>query len=1157
MSAPTLLVGLGGAGGKVVERVRRMTAEEGNENISFVVFDTDSNELEEIKRRNPSIYTVQTSTNQKVGEYLSHDTHARDTWFPVNAVLNNKALSEGAGQVRSVSRLAFETAVRANKLEPLKQAIQNLFKVEENRPEQALRVIVVSSLAGGTGSGLVLPVALYIQNYLKMAFPGSSNIARGFFLLPEVFYEVIHGQTERNNLKANAYAALRELDAFMMKSDGKLPKQYEEYVKIYFPREASEGFEEFNVNPYDFCFLFDAQNAEGAKLNSHEQYLDHAATCIYAQSIGPMNRRSNSSEDNTIRSLARESGRNRYAGAGASMLIYPFNDIRRFIALNWAKLCVSDKWLEYDRRYKDVCKENARSRERGIAAQNPDEYSYYVSQIDSLAKNDDAFSKSIVTSCSIYDGVTKIGNRWDQYVKYLLLKVKEDICDDKNKSSLSKMRDDITDLSSDLSNDWSKYIELYNEEVKYYKTICAFVEEYSPTIAYSLFKKVDKGTVEQKLPYRLETYMMNTEGKFLHPNAIRYLLINIRSSLIAVKQRLDKDIERMRPELENENTILGLSDDQSEKAGVASLNRKEVGLIDKIKNRPTSEQAELADNLAAFMENIEKYKEKKAQQAAVTYGLTHIEKLLKAYSLFYRSFETKVATIEKELEGIKRRYISAKGSTKRFVCASEKCFDRIKEKFTYLGSYIDIDSELCENVYNGMRDYAIDSADLSANGKAGNKYFSRLFEEGIIRYYEKQVMIQYGSEIDVDIITAIENEFDYEHDFDQFDDTATETEQYVRNVINSTRKLACPFIERPIDNAGDGIDSCTFNDELDPAAGDESPRAHLVNSELKNFGAAPDKEISRYMITFYKSFYGLRANDLGKFAPARKTSTNDRPAGEYFKAYYELINHIHPVPHLSKEISPHIDKWWHIITKIPDLDEDNQVRQENRIYAAFFWGIISGCIRLTDETNKSKVYKIDKDSLKTDDDKLIVSNGTACDRLYEVLDAIAIYPELVDKILSKIGERVEYDVFKGKPFEKGLLNDYLGMFSMAEPGLGTDSKAATSVFSLPMLMKKSTTPDSYYEDSVIAMLRVEIEEIRRYLSRFIGEKDLPAKLGTILNSQFEKYLADVETEKSYEPEIYKGSLFFRVCATVSQTLEEIGLEDEARAIDKKRQELRK
>ena len=1048
MGAPTLLVGLGGSGSKIIERVCKMTELDANSNIAFVVFDTDINDLADIQKRNPAIYTVQTSTKQKVGEYLAKDIHARDTWFPVNAVLNNKALTEGAGQVRSVSRLAFETAIRANKMEPLRQAIQSLFKVEENKLDQALRVIITGSLAGGTGSGLVLPVALYIQNYLRTAFPGNSTITRGFFLLPEVFYEVIQGQSERNNLKANAYAALRELDAFMMKADGKLPPQYNDYVRIDFPREASEGFEEYDVSPYDFCFLFDAQNAEGAKLNSHEQYLDHAATCIYAQSIGPMNKRSNSSEDNTIRSLARENGRNRYAGAGASMLIYPFEDVKRYISLNWANLCVSNQWLEFDRMYRDICKENAKARESGIYVQNPDESSFYISQIDSLSKNDDPFAEAIVRSCARYDsdGITKLADRWDEYVTNLLNKAQKDI--EKDSTTLSNLREQITNSKDSLNSEWDKYVALYQLEEKYYKTVCVYVEENASGIARSLFKRVDSGTAEEKKPYRLVTYMMDTEGKYLHPNAIRYLLINIRNNLIESNLGLEKKITDAKVFFDNiVSNIFG--DEVAEKGGADAVKNKSVGFIDGLKNKPTSAQQEVRENLDIYMNNIEEFRVLKAQQSAVSYGLNYVEKIINAFGLFYKSFESKVANISKEIETIERKYKSIKGSTKRYVCASSICFQKIKDKFSYTGGFIELDSKLCENIFNGMVDYA-ERRDISAN----SKYFSKLFENGILKFYEDKVMRQYGDEIDIDIISAIEKEFEYEHQTDEFDDTELETDQYVRNVINSTRKLACPFIENPIGGAGDGINACTYNLDLRPAAGDETPRANLINSELQNFGGSPDKDISKYMIMFYKSFYGLKANDLGKFAPSHRSQTSNRGAGEYYKAYFDLINHINPEPSLSKEISPHIDKWWHIVTKIPDLDDQNQKMQEDRIYAAFFWGILGDYISLFEDAGKTKIYRIKKETLKFSDSRLIVSNGTDCDKLYEVLDAIAIYPELVSRILEAVDRKITYDIEKGKLIENSLLYDYLNNFRCVEPGIGKDRVSATSVFSLPMLMRK-------------------------------------------------------------------------------------------------------
>lgn len=133
MIAPTLLVGLGGTGSKIVCRVSQMVTEEQRKRIGFAVFDTDINELREIREANPFIKTIQTSTKLTVGEYLNIDTHARDEWFPVNGILNSKSLTEGAGQVRAISRLALDTAIRAGNMEPLHNAIEELYKPKSDK----------------------------------------------------------------------------------------------------------------------------------------------------------------------------------------------------------------------------------------------------------------------------------------------------------------------------------------------------------------------------------------------------------------------------------------------------------------------------------------------------------------------------------------------------------------------------------------------------------------------------------------------------------------------------------------------------------------------------------------------------------------------------------------------------------------------------------------------------------------------------------------------------------------------------------------------------------------------------------------------------------------------------------------------------------------
>lgn len=316
-------------------------------------------------------------------------------------------------------------------------------------------------------------------------------------------------------------------------------------------------------------------------------------------------------------------------------------------------------------------------------------------------------------------------------------------------------------------------------------------------------------------------------------------------------------------------------------------------------------------------------------------------------------------------------------------------------------------------------------------------------------------------------------------------------------------------------------------------------------------GGVPDEDIPKGMLMFYQSFYGLRANDLSKFAPCEDSITDTRNAGEYHKAYFELIEGIHPEPHLSKEISPHIDRWWHINTKMPDLDDDNQYKNEQRIYAAFFWGLLGDYIYLSsdDENLDKKIYKLDNDSLKMESSQLIVSNGTICDKLYEALDSVAIYPELTKKILERIDIRIEKEIEgRTKEMEETLLYEFLNKFKIEEPVLGTGEKPAKSIFSIPMMMKKSVKHEDYYEENVIDLLRAEINEIENYLKRFYSEKEQRAAMRAILNDQFKQYLEDVSEEKKTNKSVYQETLFFRTCSIIATKFEEMEMDEERRMI---------
>ena len=1143
MIAPTLLVGLGGTGSKIVKSVAKLVTPEQSEQIAFAVFDTDINELREIEEANPFIKTIQTSTKQTVGEYLNKDTHARDTWFPVNAILNGKTLTEGAGQVRSISRLALDTAIRAGEMEPLHEAIQSLYKVDGDKDEQALRVIIVSSLAGGTGSGLILPVALYIKNYLATRFRQSANITRGFFILPEVFDEVITEPAERKNLRANAYATLRELDAFLMKGDDTLPERYKDSVKMEFPRIASEGYEEYDVKPYDFCFLFDAQNAKGGKLNSFKQYIQHAANCIYSQSIGPMNKRSNSSEDNVILKLAKERGRNRYAGAGSSMLIYPFEDIKEYVALKWTMECVSKRWLVFDQMYKNLCKRNDEMRGEGLSVPDVNPASNYIMTVEQMAKDRNAFAKAIVNVCANYaeDGLTKTTDKWMDYLAALENKVEDDMLH--GQPDLDSERSNVSDIleKSTKTLTWKNLQSAYAEVVRYRLMVEKRVEELSPTMAYTMFKAPNSNITGDKLSYQLETYLRDAEGNFIHPNAVRYFLYKSFELLKAKKIMVDAEVKELQNFFE---TYAGNHFDNDKTENVVEedpsiLSQKKDGAF----GNSTPEQLEFKESLSEYVSNIDRYRVAYTLNEVIKEGMDYIKDISEAFMNFYKSFEGKITAMDKRIQELHKKYNLTKGMTARYVCASSKCLDSIYENMPYTGSTITIDGKLADEIYSRVRNYAM----IPPKARS-TTYFDEIFENGILGFFKTSLMNAYGTDLDIDIISAIEKEANYEEE--EYDDL--KVMQYVRNVISETRALSCPFIEMPLGATRAPIDACAFHPDLNPE--DDSPRARLIDKDLMNHGGIADDDINKNMILFYQSFYGLRANDLSKFAPPERSFTYNRSGGEYFKAYYERIEGVHPETHKSKEICPHIDRWWHIITKMPDLDEKNQIKQEKEIYGAFFWGILCKYIDLYEENLDQKIYKLRAKALNMEDETLVVSNGTECDKLYEVLDAISIYPELVNKILEKVNASIMEDVNDRVNLKESMLYDFLKSFTIKEFAL--KGNKARSIFDIPMLMKKSATPDIYYEKDVLCILESELEEIEKYFAKFCSPKELPAAMGALLKEQFEKYLNDVEAESKTRVSIYRESLFDKTCDVIIGYFEKLGLKNDAKAIRKRVSELR-
>jgi hypothetical protein len=1153
MMSPTLLVGLGGTGSKIVQKVYNRLTKKQMKSVSCVIFDTDVNELREIQEKTPKIRVIQISTNQTVGEYLNSDTYARDNWFPVNMILNRKAMTEGAGQVRAISRLALNTSIKLGKMNTMNEAIEQLYKLNGIDNQQAVHVILVGSLCGGTGSGLTLPVSLYIRNYLQTKLQQSSAIIRGFMLLPEVFYKVIPSQSEQNNLKCNAYAALRELDAFQMKGDGSLPKKYD--LHFFAPRAGSEENEEYDGLPMDFCFLFDAQNIDGKKLESFAKYLDHAANCIYAQAVAPTSKRSNSSEDNVIRGLAMSGGRNRYCGAGSAMLIYPVDDVLKYLSLCWAKKSISDEWLKIDRKYISEMLSVRARREKGTNVPEINRGEHYVQCINQDYLNRDAFSSSIRNLCYKYkgQGFVEEGPYWDKYIVELDDYIDKSIEESKNrigdiKTECLQAADGAgRDKSSEAFNNW------YDNLQGYKTAILKCTMDLARNLSYDLCKdETDYTGTEEK--FRIEYWFSADSKKFLHPNAIRYFLYNAISTLKKANEENSRITGEILDYWRNFNKLTfddAATEDvvEGREAYMEKADLDQTGPKAAIGgNRKKAAIANLTEQYGTFYTNCENYWAAYVKKEVYDSLIKYMEKLSESFHEFYDTLGNCIGKIDRQLEDLERMYVIDKdGDPLRYVCADKVCLQGLSKSVVNLGSSLDLPSEMTKKIYASVKEFAQSEVRPEAE-----KYFIETYKETILGYLSDQVMSQHRSEVDMDIITALEREGTFENPNLKLDPDGQEL--YAKRVIESAEVLARPFIEAPVGKEARIISACTYNDKLEKA--DFPGRKDFVMKYLGDKGGFPDDSIDSNMIIFYQSIYELRANNLSKFAPSMKEETYTRPGGEYFTAYYELVNKINPDPLKSKVITPHIDRWWHIITKLPDLDEGNQRIQENKIYSAFFWGLLGNYVILRQDGREQKNYHLKTDELGMagDSEAMIVSNGTPCDHLYEVLDAFSIYPELVDKIMQRTGFLITYDKNSKTPVDKGLLMRYISNFRIQEYRLD-ENNSVRSIFDIPMLMKKSVPADIFDEEEVINILKNELTEIERYLREFCDDRTLLEKEGTLIREQFDRFLTDVEIESQDWKEIYSDSVFDRTCSVIAKKLDDMEFRTEAEYVRSKAQEL--
>ncbi|MCX7993506.1 MAG: hypothetical protein N2651_07530 [Fimbriimonadales bacterium] len=349
---PTLVVGLGGSGIYTARRLKQLIRERYDTEglIRFLYLDTDQGAT----AQEPNL--ADAKPEEIVSLSIAHPEQIVEEWrnnpdlHPYLEFLNgdvNVGLlrnADGAAGIRPIGRFglhaSFDTVYPR-----LQRAVQEIMQVEEQiralmstvRYQVGVvssqpRIYIVTSLCGGTGSGIYFDTALVLRDILlKQNLDGELV---GVFSLPSVFqHEAGISHSMREVIHANAYAALMELEYFC-NADHLSREEWEVKYRMIPPIRISEPL-------VDEAYLVESANAAGRTLGSKYEVFEMTARSLLMDIGSPLGARARSAKRNSLAVIdairCAETGEPRlFASLAVASVAVPVKELTEYCALRVA-----------------------------------------------------------------------------------------------------------------------------------------------------------------------------------------------------------------------------------------------------------------------------------------------------------------------------------------------------------------------------------------------------------------------------------------------------------------------------------------------------------------------------------------------------------------------------------------------------------------------------------------------------------------------------------------------------------------------------------------------------------------------------------------------------------------------------------------------------
>jgi hypothetical protein len=226
----------------------------------------------------------------------------------------------------------------------LRQKLRSLLG-DSSEDGETLDLYVVASLAGGTGSGLLLPITLYLRRLLKNEYNVTNINAKAILALPDVCEAMLTAE-QQIKARANAYAAVRELNGMTANAFGKanisfkLGDETDKILGLLYDSDSPESKTE-EAAPFSEICLFKRIPCVNT-VSIHVEYVSDAITSLFAEETS--NTKNTSAPYGTI---------------SVSKTVYPEEALEKYITNAYVNILESQRWLVFE---KELLKELEKKR---------------------------------------------------------------------------------------------------------------------------------------------------------------------------------------------------------------------------------------------------------------------------------------------------------------------------------------------------------------------------------------------------------------------------------------------------------------------------------------------------------------------------------------------------------------------------------------------------------------------------------------------------------------------------------------------------------------------------------------------------------------------------------------------------------------------------